>query len=544
MLFLAEQKDYEREESEMLKLAEGLDMVLEISDTGTLEELKSLAESFRPHIVHLVVQGRMSGVQARFSMPDAAGRSDLRSLEDLTEALKNSGARCIILGGLQSEPAFAQGLLCQRLVEHIPLAIAWNDSAASASSFYRSLVKGESIDTALKAAAIEAQKTGLETGAIAAFPVLYAKSDLSSDQSILDRLRLFDPLRNAGFAAPVCEEQPALPGLAEGYAECFVDRRRDLERFLPLLLDGKVHTLVITGPNGSGKSTLAVHLARSLATFGYSILPIYASPKNPISPARILEAVIGQMSAIAGKDLVRLKDPGLSVKERLQISIAILKANRILMLWDGLDLDGKTGKIADPVLADFYLLLLKGLGRGRAIITCSSLPVEASVLLSPSRELKIASLSETAFIRFLLQDEMVATRYRKGEVSFKDLQALHSSFLENPAHLAKIRRALRTGLTPGEDARAKLCETLSPKARQALSRDAVYDIAMSPAGFAAATGVTVETALDSISLWQSLSLVYAVGKLWAVPSFDRAAYLADMKLQKSAAVRKNWQEIF
>ena len=68
----------------MLKMAEGLDMLLEISDTGTLEELKSLAESFRPHMVHLVVQARMSGVQAVFSMPDAAGRSDLRSAEDLT----------------------------------------------------------------------------------------------------------------------------------------------------------------------------------------------------------------------------------------------------------------------------------------------------------------------------------------------------------------------------------------------------------------------------------------------------------------------------
>ena len=150
------------------------------------------------------------------------------------------------------------------------------------------------------------------------------------------------------------------------------------------------------------------------------------------------------------------------------ISIDFLRANRILMLWDGLDLDGKTGKtgktgkITDPVLADFYLLLLKGLGRGRAIITCSSLPLEASVLLSPSQELKIASLSETAFIRFLLQDELVADRYRKGVVSFADLQALHSGFLENPAHLAQMRRALRTGLAPGEDALAKLCATLSP----------------------------------------------------------------------------------
>ncbi len=146
---------------------------------------------------------------------------------------------------------------------------------------------------------------------------------------------------------------------------------------------------------------------------------------------------------------------------------------------------------------------------------------------SQSRELKISGLSETAFIRFLLQDELVANRYRKGEVSFADLQALHSSFLENPANLAKMRRALRTELSPGDDARAKLCATLSPESRQALFRAAVYETAMSPAGFAAAAEIPVETVLAHLSLWQSLSLAYEVGDLWAVPSPDRAAYLAD-----------------
>ncbi len=171
VLYLAaEQKDYEREESEMLKAAEGLDMQLEISDAGTLEDLLSLAEAFRPHLVHLVVQGRISGENALFSIQDAGGHPDLRSAEDLAGALKDSGAQCIILGGRQGEPAFAQGLLCQRLVEHFPMSVAWNDSTASAVSFYRSLVKGESMDTAIKAAAVEAQKTVQEAGAIYAFP--------------------------------------------------------------------------------------------------------------------------------------------------------------------------------------------------------------------------------------------------------------------------------------------------------------------------------------------------------------------------------------
>ncbi len=371
------------------------------------------------------------------------------------------------------------------------------------------------------------------------FPVLYATRDQSSDQSMLDRLRLFDPQKNVSNAAIVCREQPALPGVKEGYAECFVDRRWDLQRSLPLLLDGKMQTLIITGPSGVGKSTLAIHLARSLALSGYSILPIYASSKNPISPARILERLVGQITAGAKRDLMRLKDPSLSVQERLKISVDFLKANRILMLWDGLDLDGKTGKIVDPALSDFYLLLLKGLGSGRAVINCSSLPAEALTLPSPSRELKIAGLSETAFIRFLLQDELVADRYRKGDLSYADLQALHPGFLGNPSHLAQMRRALRTELSPVDDARAKLCATLSPESHQALSRAAVYDIAMSPAGFAAAAGVTVETALDYISIWQGLSLVYKVGTMWAVPSTDRAAYLGGLCAEELSHAQKS-----
>ena len=544
VLFLAAERDFEREESEMLKMAAGLDMSLEISDSGTLEELKSLAGSFRPHIVHLVGQLRISGVQAGFSMPgmDTGGRSDLCSAEELAEALKNSGARCIILGGRQSEPAFAQGLLCQMLAEHIPMSVAWNGSTASASSFYHSLVKGEPLETALKAAAVETRKTGREAGEIAAFPVLYTTCDESCDQSRdrskFNQLRLFDPQRNESVAATVCKEQPALPGMTEGYAECFVDRRRDLERFLPLLLGGTVHTLIITGPNGVGKSTLAVHLARSLGASGYSILPIYASSNNPISSTRILEAVIRQIAAGKGGDLMRLRDPNHSVEERLKISIDVLKANRILMVWDDLDLDGKTGKIKDPILADFYRLLHKGLASARAIITCQSLPAEALTLPSPSRELKIAGLSETAFIRVLLRDELVANRYRKGEVSYADLQALHSSFLENPAQLAKMRRALRTELSPGVDARAKLCATLGPESHQALSRAAVYKTAMSPAAFAAVAEVPVETAQANLSLWQSLSLVYEVGKLWAVPSSDRAAYLAAISTEERGIAQK------
>ena len=67
VLFLAsEPLDYEQEELEILKVAEGLDMVLEVSDKATLEELKDLAGAFRPHVVHLAANGKMLGERLAF----------------------------------------------------------------------------------------------------------------------------------------------------------------------------------------------------------------------------------------------------------------------------------------------------------------------------------------------------------------------------------------------------------------------------------------------------------------------------------------------
>ena len=84
VLFLAaEPLDFEEEEQSILEVAEGLDMTLAICESGTWEELKSLAESFRPHLVHLVGQGKMSGGSAVFSMQGPAGRADLRSAEEM-----------------------------------------------------------------------------------------------------------------------------------------------------------------------------------------------------------------------------------------------------------------------------------------------------------------------------------------------------------------------------------------------------------------------------------------------------------------------------
>ena len=108
VLFLAaEPLDYEEEEQSIQKVSEGLDMNLAICESGTWEELKERAKSFRPHLVHLAGQAKVSGGIAVFSMQGPAGRADLRTAEELAAALKDSGLVGIILSGRQSETTFS-----------------------------------------------------------------------------------------------------------------------------------------------------------------------------------------------------------------------------------------------------------------------------------------------------------------------------------------------------------------------------------------------------------------------------------------------------
>ena len=332
-------------------------------------------------------------------MQGPAGRADLRSAEEMAFALKDSGLAGIILSGKQSESASALHLLCQRLAESIPLAVAWNAPTAATLPLYRALAAGQSMDEALLSVRREISAAPVHCSSAPVpvpVPALY---------SIYDQQGIFDIQKREAAPASLCQELAALPGLTEGRADCFVDRRRDLQRLLPALREGGAQALIITGPDGVGKSALAARLARLLAPAGYSVLPIYSSPHNRISSARILEAAVSHLSGIGEEAAAKgLKDPRRSVRERLQSLMDVLKASRILMIWDGLDLDGKTGKISDPDLAEFYMLMIKGMTSGRVIITCGALPADALTLPARTWQWKLEGLGKAAFIRYLLRD--------------------------------------------------------------------------------------------------------------------------------------------
>ena len=527
MLFLsADPQHFEVEELSLLKAVQGLDIHLEIGENASFEELKSSIESFQPHLVYLSgevkLSGGISGGEARLAFMDPAGKLDLRSAGEIAPVLKIGGAECIILGGGGKGPDPARDLLCQRLAEDLLMVVAWNGTVAP-QEIVRSLSQGESADEAIWRTGQRMLKEGLEEkeekkGAIQAYPFIYA---------VREPTGLFDPNKKREEIKTRYQELPPMPGMTEGHARGFLDRRKDLLRLYPDLRQGAVNALIITGELGRGKSALANFLARMLAASGYFVLPLGGTAHNPISSARLIEAA-GLQLAAAGEyqgleGTKRLLDSSLPVNERLAVLMELLRSNRILIFWDDLDLEEKTGRISDPHLGELFCQMTKGLHSSRAIISCQKVPADASILPRLARNWKLDRLSQAAFLRFMLQDRIIADGYRKGEIAFDALSDLYSLYERDPSKLEQIRSALARGLPKDVDPLARLAECLSPESLLALQCIAVYDVAMSPAGFTAAAGTDLESIAESLPLWEELSLCYKTGNLWAVHSSARPA---------------------
>jgi len=533
VLFVAcDPLDYEQEEQWMLQAAEGQDMVLQICDEGTLEELKETARAFRPHLIHLVVQGRVKEGQAFFSMLDGKARQRLHLPLELADALKGCGTQCVIFGGCQREAPSSLYLLSQNLVRYLPMAVSWNGKTSLPPALYRSLAKGRSISDALSAARLEMQTACLNEGEICAIPVFFAASDQQT---------IFDAQKRADVAvAPWTMKKSLrpLPGLSEGHAHGFVDRRLDLQRLTFALLEGTARTLIITGPRGVGKSSLATMLAERLASSGYFILPVYSSQNNPVSATRLLESFVSLLAKSGQVEAAqRLRDSSRSAADRQKSMLEELNRGKFLILLDGLDPDEKTGKIEDPDLAEFYLQAQRELDKSRMIITSRSLALPLS---KRAWEWPLTGLSNAAFIKCLLQDEIVAERYRRGEVRYEDLQRLCCSVAGSPACLAQMAVALRMdGMTGDcEEVLEKTSALLSSKSRSALSMAAVYSIAVNIAALAAVSGRQVKEAAEFVCDWKRLKLVYQAGELWAVPSYIRDKLLAVLTPEERRAAQK------
>jgi tetratricopeptide (TPR) repeat protein len=520
VLFMAcEPMDFELEEMAFLQGIEGLDIRFEICDTCSFAELVRRAERFRPHLVHLVGQGSVKDGQANFAFRND-GMPELKSVSDLGRALAPGGVQCIIFGGCQRESPLAIDLLCQGIVDQIPLAIGWSISSDFSKTLYRPLSSGETIDAAIDQACREGRKMCAAQDKICALPFLYA----AGDQSLLFGER-------KTVETHLIEELMPLKGLTEGYTEDFVDRRRELARLIPAMREGSVRAVVVTGPAGAGKSALASMLASKLADEDYRAVAVYSSQYNPISAVRILEAGISElMSAGFADDARRLRGPA-PLDQRMASMLDELNSGRFLLIIDGLDPSKETAKIDEPELAKFYVHLLRNVEGSRAIITCNALPADVMTMPRRAWEWQLGSLPQAAFINYLLQDNRIAESYSKGLIDYAGLQRLYVSAAGQPSCIAQMRKALGIGsenLNICDEIFSCLYSSLTSDSCLALARAAVYETAMNTVGLEAVTKEPEYEVIGMAREWQRLSLAYPVGELWAIPSHIRPWLLAHL----------------
>ncbi len=531
VLFMAcEPLDYEQEESAFLRAMEGLEISFEICDTGSFDELLRRAGKFMPHLVHLVGQAKEKAGQGLFSFQNE-GKPDQRSSSDIGTALAKAGVKCIIFGGCQIGTPFPLDLLCQGIIGYMPLATSWNAPADISRALYSPLSAGKIIDTAIAQARQDVSKIHGIEGDIYATPVLYAATD---------QAMLFSEKK--AIAIHESNEQTPPPGLTDGYTEDFVNRRRDLERLIPAMREGSARAVVITGPKGAGKSALATSVAQRLTSEGYKLIPVYGSRHNPISATRVFEACISALdSAGFADDAGRLRSP-MPLNQKMENTLNALNKGRFLILLDNLELNKETGKIENRDLAGLYSYLLRYSEGSRVIITSNALSVDAMTMPRRAWEWQLGGLPEAAFIKLLLKDSMIAEQYSRNEFDYSGLQGLYASSAGMPLCIAQMRKALSKAKVKNanlcDEFTAGLYNGLTTDSCLALSRAAIYEIAMKSIGLEAVTGELEYKVVGMAREWHDLSLAYPVGDLWAIPSHIRSWLVACLSPEQIRAAHR------
>jgi tetratricopeptide (TPR) repeat protein len=561
---------YEREEYQLLRTLSQRDRVAHFGcDLGAFDELQDRVREYRPHVVHLTGHGVVDDGDAYFAFEDEKGCADPRPGNQIVnDALAGRDVQCMFVSGCETGQApevEAINGLCQSLVTNgVPLAAGWAasilDDVATAfgNTFYAELSAGEDVDRAVVQARRDARNLCRgrteEDGAIDpswTLPVLYTATTQAA---------LFDPHRHEAPPKPSVEQRP-LPGMTEGHADYFIGRRREQQKLLPDLRTGDLNTVLLTGLGGVGKSTLATRLARALQKDGFVPIAVPSTDDNSVTAGRLIDRCY---EAFLAEDTdgpyPQLRSEEIDLRDKLRLLVQILNRNQFTLVLDNFErnVDRETHEILNDDLAWFLPHLVEYLTElSRCLVTSRYRPADLGDDLPPvATELSLADFPESAFFKYLLDDETVRQRYRSGDLPRDLLSRVYELLGGTPRFLEQVREAIQDmpadeledaldAVDLPEDAdenrlreiRDEYVEDLfiqqlyaaiePPEARTALSRAAVYTIPMTAEGYAAAADADEADVRDWLDTWRRHTFVAPVetgdGDLerWVIPTLLR-----------------------
>ncbi|MCK4342290.1 MAG: tetratricopeptide repeat protein [Phycisphaerae bacterium] len=510
--------DYEREEDAILTATGRVKQTvyLDFADTGGLAELAELVPDFRPHVVHLSGHGVLTDDgTGTFAFEREDGRTDSVDARRIAaDVFRGSSVRCVFLNGCQTARAAVAGL-CQHLVTAgVPLVLGWAASVADdlatefAEVFYSRLVRGESASSAAAHARQAIKKSGLiqaDGGAIAMQDATFALPQLYTSvpgDDVFDRKAPPEPYAGPRTTRFILGD--GIKGLTEGY----VGRRREGQKLIPALRDGRTTVAVLTGIGGAGKSTLATRAANRLVADGFRLLPVRVEEgddpgkQGQMAVTKLIEAFARAFLAAGRDDLhATIINGKIPRDQRLALAVEELNELRCLLVLDNFEeaLHVETRTVVDPELAGFYKFLTSHLTRGsRAIVTCRYLPADTLTEQSTVVHLPLPDFQEHEVLKFLRREPRVDERLRLRVLPLTLVADLHRKFGGTPRFLEDVRLLLKTadpaelrkdldGVEPGELSKARqkyydqiitarLYEALSPEARLVTTRVAVSEL--------------------------------------------------------------------
>jgi tetratricopeptide (TPR) repeat protein len=346
--------------------------------------------------------------------------------------------------------------------------------------------------------------------------------------------------------------------MTEGHADYFIGRRREQQRLLPALQSGDLNTVLLTGLGGVGKSTLATRLARALQKDGFTPIAVPSTDDNPLTAGRLIDRCYKAFLAEdADGPYLQLRSEEIGLQDKLRLLVQILNRNRFVLVLDNFEqiLDRKTHEILNEDLAWFLPYLVENLtGASRCLVTSRYRPVDlGDDLPSIATEQSLTDFPESAFFKYLQDDDIVEQRYRSGELPRALLSRVYKLLGGTPRFLEQVREVLRD-MPAGELENAldavdlpedveenrlrelrdeyiedlfvrELYASIEPNAaREALGRVAVYTIPMTAEGYAAAADADETQLRDWLDEWRRRTFVAPVEiddgdpERWIIPT--------------------------